>query len=157
MSQPPFGDPGVCPTIALFSLSTNQSPIGGSLSTTSFRLNPDKDGPIIEGLDDPPRGDSCPALSSHFVDVHRQQNPRKDSTRKKTGQRKGRSRETLGRTTEKGCACPTSYFDTHCGRACYCSLCPLVVSIWLVSWTAIRLVGNGQGEWKIEHPDRTPV
>jgi hypothetical protein len=38
MSQPPFGDPGVCPTIALFSLSTNQSPIGGSLSTTSFRL-----------------------------------------------------------------------------------------------------------------------
>jgi hypothetical protein len=38
MSQPPFGDPGVCPTIALFSLSTNQSPIGGSLSTTSFLL-----------------------------------------------------------------------------------------------------------------------
>ena len=38
MSQPPFGDPGVCPTIVLFSLSTNQSPIGGSLATTSFRL-----------------------------------------------------------------------------------------------------------------------
>jgi hypothetical protein len=28
----------VCPTIVLFSLSTNQSPIGGSLATTSFRL-----------------------------------------------------------------------------------------------------------------------
>src|ERR1035438_9875777 len=39
MSQPPFGDPGMCPTIALFSLSTNQSPIGGSLSTTSFRIS----------------------------------------------------------------------------------------------------------------------
>jgi hypothetical protein len=38
MSQPPFGDPGVCPTIVLFSLSTNQSPIGGSLATTSFRI-----------------------------------------------------------------------------------------------------------------------
>ena len=38
MSQPPFGDPGVCPTIALFSYTTNQSPIGGSFSTTWIRL-----------------------------------------------------------------------------------------------------------------------
>jgi hypothetical protein len=40
MSQPPFGDPGVCPTIALFSYTTNQSPIGGSFSTTWIRLRP---------------------------------------------------------------------------------------------------------------------
>jgi len=33
MSQPPFGDPGVCPRIALFSSTTNQSPIGGTFST----------------------------------------------------------------------------------------------------------------------------
>jgi|ERR1017187_8200262 hypothetical protein len=39
MSRPPFGDPGVCPTIALFSYTTNQSPFGGLFSTTSFRLS----------------------------------------------------------------------------------------------------------------------
>ena len=38
MSRPPFGDPGVCPTIALFSSTTNQSPIGGLFSTTWIRL-----------------------------------------------------------------------------------------------------------------------
>ncbi len=38
MSRPPFGDPGVCPTIALFSSTTNQSPIGGTFSTTWIRL-----------------------------------------------------------------------------------------------------------------------
>ena len=38
MSRPPFGDPGVCPTIAVFSLTTNQSPIGGIFSTTWIRL-----------------------------------------------------------------------------------------------------------------------
>ena len=40
MSQPPFGDPGVCPWIALFSSTTNQSPIGGTFSTTWSRLKP---------------------------------------------------------------------------------------------------------------------
>ena len=39
MSRPPFGDPGVCPTIALFSSTTNQSPIGGLFSTTWIRLS----------------------------------------------------------------------------------------------------------------------
>jgi hypothetical protein len=38
MSRPPFGDPGVCPTIVLFSSTTNQSPIGGFFSTTWIRL-----------------------------------------------------------------------------------------------------------------------
>jgi len=32
MGQPPFGDPGSCPTIALFSSTTNQSPFGGAFS-----------------------------------------------------------------------------------------------------------------------------
>ena len=35
---PAFGEPGVCPTIVLFSSTTNQFPIGGSFSTASFRL-----------------------------------------------------------------------------------------------------------------------
>jgi hypothetical protein len=38
MCRPPFGEPGVCPTIVLFSLSTNQFPIGGFFSTARFRL-----------------------------------------------------------------------------------------------------------------------
>src|ERR1039458_1938427 len=41
MSRPPFGDPGVCPTIALFSSTTNHSPFGGLFSTAWIRLNPD--------------------------------------------------------------------------------------------------------------------
>jgi hypothetical protein len=38
MVQPPFGEPGVCPMIVLISYTTNQFPIGGFFSTTSFRL-----------------------------------------------------------------------------------------------------------------------
>jgi hypothetical protein len=38
MCRPPFGEPGVCSTIALFSYTTNQFPIGGFFSTASFRL-----------------------------------------------------------------------------------------------------------------------
>ena len=34
----PLGEPGVCPTIALFSSTTNHFPIGGFFSTASFRL-----------------------------------------------------------------------------------------------------------------------
>jgi hypothetical protein len=36
--MPPFGEPGVCPTIALFSSTTNHSPIGGPFSTAWLRL-----------------------------------------------------------------------------------------------------------------------
>src|ERR1035441_1871385 len=38
MSRPPFGDPGVCPTIALFSSTTNHSPFGGLFSTAWIRF-----------------------------------------------------------------------------------------------------------------------
>jgi hypothetical protein len=38
MSRPPFGDPGGCPTIALFSSTTNHSPFGGCFSTAWTRL-----------------------------------------------------------------------------------------------------------------------
>jgi hypothetical protein len=33
-----FGEPGACPTFAVFSPTTNQFPTGGLLSTASFRL-----------------------------------------------------------------------------------------------------------------------
>jgi hypothetical protein len=36
--QPPFGEPGVCPTIVLFSSTTNQFLSGGLCPTESFRL-----------------------------------------------------------------------------------------------------------------------
>ena len=39
MSRPPLGGPGVGPTIALFSFTTNQSPIGDSFSTAWIRLS----------------------------------------------------------------------------------------------------------------------
>src|ERR1019366_9137347 len=39
MSRPPFGDPGGCPTIALFSSTTNHSPFGGFFSTAWTRLS----------------------------------------------------------------------------------------------------------------------
>ncbi len=36
--QPPFGEPGVCPPIVLFSSTTNQFLIGGAFPTELFRL-----------------------------------------------------------------------------------------------------------------------
>ena len=38
MNRPPSGEPGQCPTIGLFSSTTNQFPIGPSFSITSLRL-----------------------------------------------------------------------------------------------------------------------
>jgi hypothetical protein len=38
MPVPPFGEPGMCPTIALFSYTTNQFLIGGAFPTELFRL-----------------------------------------------------------------------------------------------------------------------
>jgi hypothetical protein len=38
MPGPPFGEPGVCPTIVLFSSTTNQFLIGGAFPTELFRL-----------------------------------------------------------------------------------------------------------------------
>src|SRR5947209_1695153 len=38
MPVPPFGEPGVCPTIALISYTTNQFLIGGTFPTELFRL-----------------------------------------------------------------------------------------------------------------------
>jgi len=40
MPVPPFGEPGVCPRIVLFSSTTNQFLIGGAFPTELFRLSP---------------------------------------------------------------------------------------------------------------------
>jgi len=39
MPVPPFGEPGVCPRIVLFSSTTNQFLIGGAFPTELFRLS----------------------------------------------------------------------------------------------------------------------